>query len=99
MNARQLTLLGLHACPQHSRYWLVAISNAFAVLTAQSTEALGSLRRASCNRGDVLHIKRGDHSLVVAEVIEAVVRKAPEGRADDAILWMKNLGEKVFYGG
>ena len=46
-----------------------------------------------------MHIQRGDHSLIVAQVIEAMVRKAPEGRTDDAILWMKDLGEKVFYGG
>lgn len=44
-------------------------------------------------------IERGDHSVFVGEVVEAGVRQAPEGRADDAILWMKELGERVFYGG
>jgi flavin reductase (DIM6/NTAB) family NADH-FMN oxidoreductase RutF len=44
-------------------------------------------------------VKKGDHSLFVAEVVEVAVRKTPEGRADDATLWMKDLGEKVFYGG
>lgn len=44
-------------------------------------------------------VKKGDHSLFVAEVVEANVAKAPTGRADDAILWMKELGEKVYYGG
>jgi hypothetical protein len=29
----------------------------------------------------------------------AQVKTQPAGRADDAILWMKDLGEKVFYGG
>lgn len=50
-----------------------------------------------CRVTDV--IKRGDHSVFVAEVVEARVKTQPEGRADDAILWMKDLGEKVFYGG
>jgi flavin reductase (DIM6/NTAB) family NADH-FMN oxidoreductase RutF len=44
-------------------------------------------------------VERGDHSVFIGEVTEAGVRKAPEGRADDAILWLKELGEKVFYGG
>ena len=45
-------------------------------------------------------IERGDHSIFVGEVIEAGVRKDLGGvRADEAILWMKDLGEKVFYGG
>jgi flavin reductase (DIM6/NTAB) family NADH-FMN oxidoreductase RutF len=44
-------------------------------------------------------VERGDHHIIIAEVVEANVAKPPEGRADDAILWMKDLGEKVFYGG
>jgi flavin reductase (DIM6/NTAB) family NADH-FMN oxidoreductase RutF len=44
-------------------------------------------------------VARGDHHIVVAEVIGADVRKAPEGRPDDAVLAMRDLGEKVFYGG
>jgi flavin reductase (DIM6/NTAB) family NADH-FMN oxidoreductase RutF len=44
-------------------------------------------------------VKKGDHTLFVAEVVEAKVKKAPAGRADDAILWLKELGEKVYYGG
>jgi hypothetical protein len=32
-------------------------------------------------------------------VTEAGVRQAPTGRADDATLWLKELGERVFYGG
>ena len=27
------------------------------------------------------------------------VGKAPDGRPDDATLWLKELGDKVFYGG
>jgi flavin reductase (DIM6/NTAB) family NADH-FMN oxidoreductase RutF len=41
----------------------------------------------------------GDHSVFVGEVIDAGVAKEPEGRADDATLWLKELGEKTFYGG
>ena len=41
----------------------------------------------------------GDHSVFVGEVVDAGVAKEPEGRADDATLWLKDLGEKTFYGG
>jgi flavin reductase (DIM6/NTAB) family NADH-FMN oxidoreductase RutF len=44
-------------------------------------------------------IERGDHSVFVGEVTEAGVRQEPTGRADDATLWLKELGERVFYGG
>ncbi len=41
----------------------------------------------------------GDHSVFVGEVTDAGVRKAPEGRPDEAVLACKDLGTKVFYGG
>jgi flavin reductase (DIM6/NTAB) family NADH-FMN oxidoreductase RutF len=44
-------------------------------------------------------IERGDHSIVVGEVVDAGVARQPEGRPDDATLWLKDLGEKTFYGG
>lgn len=44
-------------------------------------------------------VEKGDHHIVIGEVTEAVIRQQPEGRADEAILEMKELGEKVFYGG
>ena len=44
-------------------------------------------------------VEKGDHSVVVGEVTDARVVRAPAGRADDAVLLMKDLGEKVFYGG
>ena len=44
-------------------------------------------------------IEQGDHHIVVGQVTGANVARQPEGRADDAILWMKDLGDKVFYGG
>jgi len=42
---------------------------------------------------------KGDHSVFIAEVTDAGVNTAPTGRPDDAILWLKDLGEKIFYGG
>jgi flavin reductase (DIM6/NTAB) family NADH-FMN oxidoreductase RutF len=44
-------------------------------------------------------VEKGDHSVFVGEVVEAGVAKAPEGRPDDTTLWLKDLGEKIFYGG
>jgi flavin reductase (DIM6/NTAB) family NADH-FMN oxidoreductase RutF len=44
-------------------------------------------------------VERGDHSIFVGEVVDAGVAKAPEGRADDATLWLKDLGATIFYGG
>jgi len=44
-------------------------------------------------------VKRGDHTLFVGEVVEARVKTPPAGRADDAICWLKDLGDKVYYGG
>ena len=41
----------------------------------------------------------GDHHIVVGEVTEVHQAKPPEGRADEAILEMKELGGNVFYGG
>lgn len=44
-------------------------------------------------------VEKGDHHIVVGEVVEAKVATAPEGRADDASLHMRDLGDNVFYGG
>ena len=44
-------------------------------------------------------VERGDHHIVIGEVTDANVAKEPEGRADEAILEMKELGDNVFYGG
>ena len=44
-------------------------------------------------------VEQGDHHIVVAEVTAAHVAHEPEGRADAAVLEMKDLGDKVFYGG
>jgi len=44
-------------------------------------------------------VEQGDHSIFVGRVVEAGVAKAPDGRPDDATLWLRDLGDKVFYGG
>ena len=44
-------------------------------------------------------IERGDHHVVLGEVVEAHNAGVPAGRPDAAILEMKDLGDNVFYGG
>ena len=44
-------------------------------------------------------VEQGDHHIFIGEVVEANVTEQPEGRADEAILEMKELGDNVFYGG
>ncbi len=44
-------------------------------------------------------VEQGDHSLFVGEVVDAGVSVEIDGRADDATLILKDLGEKTFYGG
>jgi flavin reductase (DIM6/NTAB) family NADH-FMN oxidoreductase RutF len=44
-------------------------------------------------------VEKGDHSLFVGEVVEAGLAAPIEGRPDDRTLWLKDLGEKTFYGG
>ena len=44
-------------------------------------------------------VEQGDHHIVVGEVVEAHLKAPITGRADAAILEMKDLGDNVFYGG
>ena len=44
-------------------------------------------------------VEKGDHSLFVGRVVDVGLSKSPEGRADDATLWLKELGDKMYYGG
>jgi flavin reductase (DIM6/NTAB) family NADH-FMN oxidoreductase RutF len=44
-------------------------------------------------------VEKGDHSVFVGRVVEAGVAKTPDGRLDDATLWLKELGDKIYYGG
>ena len=43
--------------------------------------------------------ENGDHSIFVGEVVDAGVREEPAGRPDDITLALRDLGDKVFYGG
>ena len=44
-------------------------------------------------------VELGDHHTFIGEVTNVHLNSEPEGRPDEAILEMKDLGEKVFYGG
>jgi flavin reductase (DIM6/NTAB) family NADH-FMN oxidoreductase RutF len=44
-------------------------------------------------------VEKGDHSVFIGKVVEAGVTKQPDGRPVDATLWLRDLGDKVFYGG
>ena len=44
-------------------------------------------------------IEKADHSIFVGEVQDAGVAAQPAGRPDDATLTLRDLGDKVFYGG
>jgi len=44
-------------------------------------------------------VARGDHHIVIGEVVDAHVPTAIEGRPDEAGLHMNELGDNVFYGG
>ena len=44
-------------------------------------------------------VEKGDHHIILGEVTNAGVQSQMEGRPDEAILEMKDLGEKTFYGG
>ena len=44
-------------------------------------------------------VEKGDHSIFVGEIKDAGVSEVPDGRPDDSILTLKDLGENTFYGG
>ena len=44
-------------------------------------------------------VERGDHHIVVGEVVDAHLTAPIDGRPDDAGLHMRELGDNVFYGG
>ena len=44
-------------------------------------------------------VEEGDHSVFIGKVVQASVHSEPTGRPDEATLWLKDLGEKIFYGG
>ena len=44
-------------------------------------------------------VEKGDHSVFIGEIKDAGINGIPDGRPDDSILTLKDLGEKTFYGG
>jgi hypothetical protein len=44
-------------------------------------------------------VKKGDHSAVIGQVVEAGVAQQPEGRPDEVTLTVKDLGGNISYGG
>ena len=50
-----------------------------------------------CKLAEVLDI--GDHSIFVGELINAEVKITPEGRPDSNTLTLRDLGDKIYYGG
>ncbi|MCP5370228.1 MAG: flavin reductase family protein [Hyphomicrobiales bacterium] len=44
-------------------------------------------------------VEQGDHHVVLGEVVGAGVAQAPDGRPDQAILTLADLGDNIFYGG
>jgi flavin reductase (DIM6/NTAB) family NADH-FMN oxidoreductase RutF len=57
----------------------------------------GAIAAVECSVRQIVEL--GDHHIVVAEVTEGYVMQPPQGRADAAILEMKDLGDTVYYGG
>ena len=47
----------------------------------------------------LLVVERGDHHIVIGEAVDAHADAPIEGRPDDAIIHMRELGDNVFYGG
>ena len=56
-----------------------------------------ALASIECKIAEILDI--GDHSIFAGEVINAEVKIIPEGRPDGNTLTLKDLGDKIFYGG
>jgi flavin reductase (DIM6/NTAB) family NADH-FMN oxidoreductase RutF len=44
-------------------------------------------------------VEKGDHSVFIGEVKDAGVKVEPSGRPDEVTLLLKDLGDKIFYGG
>ncbi len=44
-------------------------------------------------------VASGDHTIFIGAVVDAGVSQQPPGRPDDVTLTLRDLGEKVFYGG
>jgi len=44
-------------------------------------------------------VERGDHHIVIGEAVDVHTNIEIEGRPDEAVLHMRDLGDSVFYGG
>ena len=44
-------------------------------------------------------VEKGDHAIIVGKVVDAGVSEELSGRPDDLTLTLKDLGEKIYYGG
>ncbi len=44
-------------------------------------------------------LEKGDHHIFLAEIVHVELKNPPEGRPDDSSLKVKDLGDKMFYGG
>jgi len=70
---------------------------AFSDGTTGSPILASAIAHVECKVASV--VEQGDHHVVVGEVVGAGVAQAPEGRPDEAILTLADLGDTVFYGG
>src|ERR1044072_8409024 len=78
-----------------------ADSGAHSIIKESKTFALNILGKDQKGQAFTFFktLEMGDHSIFVGEVKDAGVAVQPSGRPDDATLAMRDLGEKVFYGG
>ncbi len=44
-------------------------------------------------------VQKGDHTVFIGEVVEVGLKETLQGRPDEATLWLRDLGENIFYGG
>jgi flavin reductase (DIM6/NTAB) family NADH-FMN oxidoreductase RutF len=44
-------------------------------------------------------VEYGDHTPFVGKVVNVGLNLESEGRADDATLWLRDLGDNIYYGG
>jgi len=44
-------------------------------------------------------VAEGDHTVFLGQVVDAGVRMEITGRPDEQTLWVRDLGDKIFYGG
>ncbi len=70
---------------------------AFTIGEAGAPVLANAAASLECRLVDTL--EKGDHSIFLGEVIGAGLNAEIDGRPDDAILALGDLGESTFYGG